>query len=174
MIDPFFWIDDCKYILSVKVHRSTANWTVDCADAGPGGTRDKSREKEAKRVAAKRAEDAKERDRAVDTRVELQTRNLELQEGLVREFILSSKKKRESASVNNLKKKLKMLEKHKSIFIKKDGEEAYEAKVAELLYALLAAGKEDEPQPPVTKNNEEEDGCDDNGSSGGGAAAIAN
>jgi hypothetical protein len=69
----------------------------------------------------------------------------------VRKSILSSKKKCESASVNNLKKKLKMLEKHKSIFIKKDGEEAYKAKVAELLYALLAAGKEDEPRPPVTK-----------------------
>ena len=75
--------------------------------------------------------------------------------------------------MNNLKKKLKMLERHKSIFIKKDGEKAYEAKVAELLYALLSAGEEDEPEPPVPNNNEDEDGGDDNRSSGGGAAGIA-
>ena len=162
MIDPFFWIEDCKYILSMKVHRNTTNWTQDCADAGPGGTRDEIRLKEAKRVATRRADNAKERDRAVETRVELQTRNLQIQEGLARESILSSRKKRECATVSNLKKKLKMIERHKGIFIKKNGEEAYEAKVDELLHALLTAGEEDETMMEAnhTTNNVEDRGGD--------------
>jgi hypothetical protein len=144
MIDPTFWLDDCPYILSVKVHRSSTNWTVDCTDSGPGGKRDDVRKKEAARVAKKRAENAEERDRAVSTRADIQTRNLEVQENLAREYVLKSKKKRESATVKNLEKKISMLEKHKDIYVKKYGEDGYEAKLGKLVDELLASGAEEE------------------------------
>jgi len=117
--------------------------------AGPGGTRDEIRPKEAKRVATRRADNAKERDRTVETRVELQTRNLHIQEGLARESILSSRKKRECATVSNLKKKLKMIERHKGM-------------VDELLHALLTAGEEDKTMMEAnhTTNNVEDRGGD--------------
>jgi hypothetical protein len=91
----------------------------------------------------------------------------------VRKSILSSKKKCESASVNNLKKKLKMLEKHKSIFIKKDGEEAYRQRWLSCSMPCWLQAKKMNRSHQSQKNNEDEDGGDDDGSSGGGAAAIA-
>eukprot|EP00970_Alexandrium_tamarense_P017250 scaffold8795_cov137-Alexandrium_tamarense.AAC.1 len=29
MIDPMFWLEECQYILSVKVHRNNGEWTTD-------------------------------------------------------------------------------------------------------------------------------------------------
>ena len=95
-------------------------------------------------MAKKRAENAEERDRAVSTRADIQTRNLEVQESLAREYVLKSKKKRESATVKNLEKKISMLEKHKDIYVKKYWEDGYEAKLGKLVDELLASGAEEE------------------------------
>ena len=47
--------------------------------------------------------------------------------------MLKSKKKRESATVKNLEKKISMLEKHKDIYVKKYGEDGYETKLGKLV-----------------------------------------
>ena len=100
MINPMHWIKDCRYILSVKVHRNNKQWTTNCADAPPGGNRDEIRNKEAGRVATKHTEDAHERDHVIKTRVQLQTHNIKI-EAMTNESILSSMKKRESATIKN-------------------------------------------------------------------------
>ena len=108
-------------------------------------------------MAKKRAEDADERDRAVSTRADIQTRNLEVQENLSREYVLKSQKKRESATVKNLEKKINMLEKHKAIYVKKYGEDGYETKLGQLVDELLAAGAEEEKSlslPTKERNND--------------------
>lgn len=167
MINPTYWIEECRYILSVKVHRNNEQWTTNCADAPPGGNREEIRKKEASRVTTKRTEDARERDRAVETRVQLQAHNIKIQEAMANESILSSMKKRESATIKNAQAKLKELEKHKDIFVRIHGEDKYEAKVNELLMALIGAGDDDNTAKTdvVNKNNTTNDGFDDNDSS---------
>jgi hypothetical protein len=112
------------------------------------------------------AEDADERDRAMSTRANIQTRNLEVQENLSREYVLKSQKKRESATVKNLENKINMLEKHKAIYVKKYGKDGYETKHGQLVDELLVAGAEEEKSlssPTKERNN-------DVGSGGGNAA----
>ena len=47
---------------------------------------------------------------------------------------------------------LKMIEGHKGITVKKNGEEAYEAKVDDLIHALLTAGEKDKTLTEVNNN----------------------
>ena len=60
MINPTYWIEECRYILSVKVHRNNKQWTTNCAYDPPGSNREEIRKKEAGRVATKHTEDARE------------------------------------------------------------------------------------------------------------------
>lgn len=122
-----------------------------------GDSRAVIRKKESTRLAAKRAVEAAERDEAVETRVKIQQRNVTMQEAIAKESILSSKKKRETATVKNVEAKLSVLEKNKDIFVRQNGEEAYEAKVNELISKMLKAGEEsDDDDEPITNEVEEQ------------------
>ena len=81
-----------------------------------------------KKVAAKQAEEAVERDRAINMHVELQTCNMMVQEAMAKESILSSKKKHYSMTVKNLQTKMKMFQTNKDIFIKTRQTRIYSSK----------------------------------------------
>lgn len=146
-------IEDCKYILTIKVHRANSEFTAKVSDAPAGLTREKQRKKEAQRLEKTRAEAAEEREEAVASRVELRSRTLEAAEKLASEKILSSKVKRESAKVKLIAKKIATLERYKEIFVRKHGEEQYEEKMSALVDDLLASEvneHEDESIVPPT------------------------
>ena len=81
---------------------------------------------------------------------------------MARESILSSRKKRELATVKNQQTKLKILQANRELFVKKHGEQAYEDKVNDLLTALLKAGNKDDPnvisEPQNNNDNHMSDG----------------
>eukprot|EP01082_Thalassiosira_pseudonana_P007744 g6305.t1 g6305 contig23:158866-160446(+) len=84
MIDPMFWLEECQYILSVKVHRNNGEWTTDCADRFPGPTRDAMRQNDVQRKVYNRSQ-AKLKDDSLDGT---------MKEAMAKESILRSKAKR--------------------------------------------------------------------------------
>ena len=134
-----YWLEDCKYILTIKVHRANSEFTAKVSDAPAGITRDKQRKKETQRLEKAQSEAAEESEEAVASRVELWSHTLEAAESLAAERILCSKVKRKTAKVKLIEKKMAALEKHKGIFVKKHGEEVYEEKMSALVDNLLAS-----------------------------------
>lgn len=92
-------------------------------------TRVASRNKSSSRVEAACAEDAAERDKAVDIFVSIQENNLKVQEAMARESILSSRKKREAVMVENKQTQLKILQAKKESYVKQHGKDAYDLRL---------------------------------------------
>ena len=132
------------YILTIKVHRHNTCFLKKCTGVKVGGTHNDVRRKSEKRLEAKQAEAAVEQDTAVQVRVQLQQHTLQMQEKRLeldlmmgRESILSSRTKRETAAVENKRKQLKLLQKHKDVYVHKFGQDAYDEKVGELLESVV-------------------------------------
>jgi hypothetical protein len=167
LIHGSFWINKCKYILSVKVHRTSNEWTTICTDGGKSATRDEQRSKEAARASKKRAEDKAETERAVSARIDYQSKSLQMQEVYAKEAIKKSKLKRKTAERKNIQSTLKSLKEYKDIIIEDEGEEEYKRQVRELLWKLRHGDvEEEEDLPPVigrsNQGNESEDDDFDN------------
>lgn len=77
--------------------------------------------------------------------VNIQEHNIKVNEAMARDSNLSTRKKREMATVMNKQAQLKILQMNKEIFIKQHGEQTYDMKVNKLLTTLLNAGPEDGP-----------------------------
>ena len=65
-----YWLDECKYILTIMVHRKNPVFTGEVADLSAGPSRKELRQMEARRVEKERLVSADERERAVNVRVE--------------------------------------------------------------------------------------------------------
>jgi hypothetical protein len=150
-----FWLEECQYILSVKVHRANGEWTTDCADRLPGPTRDAIRQNVTSRKGDNRSE-AKFVASRFDSSVK---------EAMAKESILRSKIKRETQAMKNVeskmkiaKSKLKMLEEMKEEYVEHNGEEKYAKKRAKLMNALIDAGDEDDVSPSVATEQATDDG----------------
>jgi hypothetical protein len=102
MIDGMgtYWLEDCKCILTIKVHRANSEFTFKVSDAPAGITRDKQHMNETQRLEKAQSEAAEEREEAVASCVELRSRTLEAAESLAAERILCSKVKHKSAKVS--------------------------------------------------------------------------
>eukprot|EP00970_Alexandrium_tamarense_P001164 scaffold124_cov120-Alexandrium_tamarense.AAC.2 len=144
-IDPMFWLEECQYILSVKVHRANGEWTTDCADKLPGPTRDAIRQNVTSRKCDSKAKFVASR---LDSTVK---------EAIARENVLRSRVKRETQAMKNVeskmkiaKTKLKLLEEMKEEYVKHNGEEKYAKKRATLMNALIDAGDEDDVSTGVS------------------------
>ena len=140
-----FWLEECQYILSVKVHRANGEWTTDCADKLPGPTRDAIRQNVMSRKCDSRA-------KVVASRLDSTVK-----EAIARENVLRSRVKRESQEMKNVenkmkiaKSKLKLLEEMKEEYVKHNGEEKYAKKRATLMNALIDAGDEDDVSTGVS------------------------
>ena len=152
------------------MHRSHPKFTGKCADNPAGITRATQRVNKNDREATKRAEDAVERERAIDIRVDaradIRERNLKVQEAMAAESILSSKRKRAKANFTMLNSKIKVLEKYKDAYVEEHGEENYKKKLQELINALMASGEPDElPVPQMDKDEQmdkDDEDSDDN------------
>ncbi len=152
------------------MHRSHPKFTGKCADNPAGITRATQRVNKNDREATKRAEDAVERERAidihVDARADIRERNLKVQEAMAAESILSSKRKRAKANFTMLNSKIKVLEKYKDAYVEEHGEENYKKKLQELINALMASGEPDElPAPQMDKDEQmdkDDEDSDDN------------
>jgi division protein CdvB (Snf7/Vps24/ESCRT-III family) len=142
-----FWLEECQYILSVKVHRNNGEWTTDCADRLPGPTRDAMRQNETRRKVNNRSE-AKFRDSCLDGSVK---------EAMAKESILCSKAKRAKDKVKIVKTKLKMLEKMKEEYVEHNGEEKYAQKRAQLMNTLMDVGDEEDVSPSVATEQDADD-----------------
>jgi hypothetical protein len=163
LIHSNFWINKCKYILSVKVHRNSTEWTTVCTDGGKSATREEQRSKEAARVMKKRAEDKAETERAVSARIDYQSKSLQMQEAYASEAIKKSKLKRKTAERKNIQSTLKSLKEYKDIIIEDEGEEEYKRQVRELLWKLRHGDVEEDLPPLIGKSNEGNDSEDDDG-----------
>ena len=97
-----------QYILTVKMHCNNEQFTTQCTDVPVRGTRNIIQKKLMQRVVEKDVVDATERDVAVEQYVNLQSRNLKVQEATARESILSGRKKREPTTVKNQQSWLKI------------------------------------------------------------------
>ena len=152
------------------MHRSHPKFTGKCADNPAGITRATQCMNKNDREATKRAEDAVERERAIDIRVDaradIRERNLKVQEAMAAESILSSKRKRAKANFTMLNSKIKVLEKYKDAYVEEHGEENYKKKLQELINALMASGEPDElPAPQMDKDEQmdkDDEDSDDN------------
>ena len=133
MIDPMFWLEECQYILSVKVHRNNGEWTTDCADRFPGPTRDAMRQNDVQRKVYNRSQ-AKLKDDSLDGT---------MKEAMAKESILRSKAKRAKDKLKIVKTKLTMLDKMKEEYVEHNGEEKYRRVRAQLLDDLMDVGGED-------------------------------
>ena len=140
-----FWLEECQYILSVKVHRANGEWTTDCADKLPGPTRDAIRQNVMSRKCDSRA-------KVVASRLDSTVK-----EAIARENVLRSRVKRESQAMKNVeskmkiaKSKLKLLEEMKEEYVEHNGEEKYAKKRATLMNALIDAGDEDDVSTGVS------------------------
>jgi hypothetical protein len=60
MIDGMgtYWLEDCKYILTIKVHRSNSEFTAKVSDAHAGITHDKQHKNETQKLEKARSETA--------------------------------------------------------------------------------------------------------------------
>jgi hypothetical protein len=148
MIDPMFWLEECQYILSVKVHRNNGEWTTDCADRIPGPTRDAMRQNDIKRKVNNLSQ-AKLKDYSLDGSVK---------EAMAKELILRSKAKRAKDKIKIVITKLKMLEKMKEEYVERNGEEKYGRVRAQLLNDLMNVGDEDDVSPSVATEQATDDG----------------
>lgn len=169
-----FWIEHpaCIYILTVKVHRHNTCFTKECADVAvsPPPTRAEIRDKAEERKRKKREEDAVEREQAVQVRAAIQERSIRLQEkrakterAMARENILSSRKKRETATVTNKQTQMKLLRKNRKVYVSLYGQEAYDNKMGELLTACLAADNVNDDNTNLENSEDEgEDGGEEN------------
>ena len=164
MIDPTYWLDDCEYILTLKVHKDNTEFSPDCADKPAGKTRNEQRATVSKRVESRRAEDREEREEAIENRVAIRAAASQNNRELTKESILSSRQKRINASGKNLERKIKMLERkikmmerHKDIFERKNGADWYEQKLSELLEALVDCNVEDEVETMHPFKDDDED-----------------
>ena len=138
-----YWLDECAYILTIMVHRKNPVFTGEVADLSPGPTRNVLRQKEARRVEKDRQVYANERERAVsvrvdrrvDDRIEARARELKVKELVAAESITASKERR-------LENKLKLLEKHRDIYVRRHGSAKYEDAVDKLMEDILACGED--------------------------------
>mgnify|MGYP006198631137 CR=1 FL=1 len=147
MIDPKFWLEECQYILSVKVHRNNGEWTTDCADRFPGPTRDAMRQNDVQRKVYNRSQ-AKLKDDSLDGT---------MKEAMAKESILRSKAKRAKDKIKIVKTKLKMLEKMKEEYVEHNGEEKYAQKRAQLMNTLMDVGDEDDVSCNVETEQDDDD-----------------
>ncbi|KAL3770283.1 hypothetical protein ACHAWO_004410 [Cyclotella atomus] len=126
-----FWVEHpaCLYILTVKVHQHNTCFTKECADVALGGpaTRAEIRDK------------AEERKGRSERTIRLQEKRARTEREMARENILSSRKKRETATVENKQTQMKLLKKNRKVYVSLYGQEAYDRKLGELLTACLAA-----------------------------------
>jgi hypothetical protein len=163
-----FWVEHpaCLYILAIKVHRHNTCFTKECADVALGGppTRAEIRDKAEERKRKKREDDAVERQQAVSVRVAMQERTIRLQEKrartereMARENILSSRKKRETATVENKQTQMKLLKKNRKVYVSLYGQEAYDRKLGELLTACLAADNLNDNRTDLDNSDGEEE-----------------
>ncbi len=106
IIPDTFWLWNpiCKHILSVKVHRKNADITTTPAAVPPGLTRNKQRQMQANKVHKECKAAAVERDAAVAVRVSMKKSQERSHNVMARESILSSQKKRETATIKNAAK----------------------------------------------------------------------
>ena len=88
-------------ILTIKGHRTNERFTKECTDVQVGNTRCEIRKKSFSRIEPKHVADAVERDEAVSVHVNIQECNIKVHEAMARQSILSSRKKRETATVKN-------------------------------------------------------------------------
>ena len=144
------------------MHCSHPKFTGKCANNPDGITRATQRVNKNDWEATKRAEDAVERERAidihVDARADIRERNLKVQEAMAAESILSSKRKHAKANFTMLNSKIKVLEKYKDAYVEEHGEENYKKKLQELINALMASGEPDElPAPQMDKDDGDSD-----------------
>ena len=164
-----YWLDECKYILTIMVHRKNPVFTGEVADLSAGPSRQELRQMEARRVEKERLVSADERERAVnvrverrvDERIEARARELKVKESVAAESIIASKERR-------LENKLKLLEKHKEIYVRRHGSAKYEDMVDKLIEDILACGEDqneegkreetEEGKQEETEDEEEEDG----------------
>ena len=128
IIPKTFWLEHgkCWHILSLKVHRKNPDLITKPSDAGRGINRKEQRDRKADRTSQVREEAAREREEAISLRTEIQKKKLNINETMAKESIKSSKKKRETATIDNANKKLKALHKAKKLFIKKHSLEKWE------------------------------------------------
>jgi hypothetical protein len=174
-IDDQFWLSkDCKYMLSVEVHRKCSEWTTDCADAGPGQPRTAQRAREAARTAKVRAEDKQEKERAIESRVEYQAKSLQLQEAYTNQAIQKSKVKIMTAERKHIESQLRNLKANKDSFVMFEGEEAYHKKVHELVKALFSVSVPQDLPASHDNNMNNGDKDDEDSDDGSGEDMFGN
>lgn len=170
LIPDGWWLTDisAKFILTVKVHRHHPLFIAESADAERGPSRNEQRSRKAAKVAEQRAEAKQQRLEAIDNRLDAQKRKLDLEEKIAGEYMLASKKKRETTSIKNwtatlrnCRTQLKDLESMKAMYIKRHGEAAYEEKYGELMDKYFSAEKELQDEGEVDVSNGNDEGSDE-------------
>lgn len=146
IIPKGFWLyhKACTHILSVKVHRKNQDVITVPAAAPPEMTRKEQRQMKTLKLQKQRKLAAEERDAAVAVRADLKAKEHKIREAMARESILSSRKKRETATIKNASKKLKMLKMTKDIFIEKHGEDAWKEEVNKCMMEMLGKASSDD------------------------------
>ena len=159
IIPATFWLEhgQCWHILSLKVHRKNPDLIAKPSDAVRGVNRKEQRDRKANRISQAREEAAREREEAISIRTAIQKKKLNIDEAMAKESIKSSKKKRETATIDNANKKLKALHKAKKLFIKKHSLEEWEKRVDECMMEMLDVQDEDSDKD-CNSVNEENDG----------------
>lgn len=139
IIPADYWLNKCKYALTVKVHQRNECFMKQPAEAPPGGSRKQIRKNDTERKAALRAADAAARQESINVRTQSELRNLETKEKLVEENIHRSMMKRVKDTIKNYQTQLKLLREMKEDYIEINGDEAYKSQLKDLMDGLFNA-----------------------------------
>ena len=85
---------------------------------------------------------------------------------MARESILSSRKKRETATVENKQTQMKLLKKNRKVYVSLYGQKAYDKKLGELLTACLAADNVNDNYTNLDNSDGEEQDAEEEVSTG--------
>lgn len=139
VIPDDYWLTQCKYALTVKVHRSNECFIKKPADAPAGDSRKVIRKKDRDRMAVTRREDAEQCEASINARTQSQMRDLKMKEKLADEALQRSMMKRQTEAIKNCERQLNMLGKMKEDFIELNGEDAYKEKLRDLMQRMFNA-----------------------------------